>query len=539
MARRPRTRSWPSRVPSGPHFLLHELMHEARRKGAPVPYSANTPYLNTIPPDREAPHPGDRAIEHRIRSYIRWNALAIVLRANKESSELGGHIASFQSSALLYDTGFMHFWHAPTEGHGGDLVYVQGHCSPGIYARSFIEGRLSEERLLKFRQEVDGKGLSSYPHPWLMPDYWQFPTVSMGLGPADGDLPGALPQVPARPRPRRHRQPQGLGVPRRRRVRRAREPGRDLAGRARAARQPGLRHQLQPAAPRRPGARQRQDHPGAGGDLPRRRLERDQGPVGLGLGQADRRRHHRHPAQAHGGGGRRRVPGLQVEERRLRPRALLRQVPRARSHGRRLVRRRDLGPGPRRARPVQGLRRLPRRPAPQGPAHRHPRQDRQGLRHGRGRRGAEHHPSAEEDGRDPPARLRRALRPAADRRADRTTIPFLRFEEGSPGARVPARPAQGAGRLPAVAAAEVGRARGAAAVGVRGPARADRATARSRPRWRSCGSSTRSCATRRSASTWCRSCPTNRAPSAWRACSASSASSARWASSTGRRTPTS
>ena len=113
------------------HYLLGELMHEARRKGAPVPYSANTPYLNTIPPDREAPHPGDRAIEHRIRSYIRWNALAIVLRANKESSELGGHIASFQSSALLYDTGFMHFWHAPTESHGGDLIYVQGHSSPG------------------------------------------------------------------------------------------------------------------------------------------------------------------------------------------------------------------------------------------------------------------------------------------------------------------------------------------------------------------------------------------------------------------------
>ena len=164
-------------------FLLGELMGEARRQGAPVPYSANTPYLNTIPPDKEPPHPGDRALEHKIRSYIRWNALAIVLRANKESSELGGHIASFQSSALLYDTGFMHFWHAPTAEHGGDLIYVQGHCSPGIYARSFLEGRMSEAQLLRFRQEVDGGGLSSYPHPWLMPDYWQFPTVSMGLGP--------------------------------------------------------------------------------------------------------------------------------------------------------------------------------------------------------------------------------------------------------------------------------------------------------------------------------------------------------------------
>ena len=165
------------------HFLMGRVLDQARTRGAAMPYLATTPYLNTIPPDREAPHPGDRAIEHRIRSYIRWNALAIVLRANKESSELGGHIASFQSSALLYDTGFMHFWHSPTESHGGDLIYVQGHCSPGIYARSFIEGRLSEARLLKFRQEVDGEGLSSYPHPWLMPDYWQFPTVSMGLGP--------------------------------------------------------------------------------------------------------------------------------------------------------------------------------------------------------------------------------------------------------------------------------------------------------------------------------------------------------------------
>src|SRR3954470_21308218 len=164
-------------------FLLDELLDRGRRRGTPVPYSAATPYLNTIPPDREAQHPGDRAIEHRIRSYIRWNALAIVLRANKESSELGGHIASFQSAATLYDTGFQHFWNAQTDKHGGDLVYIQGHSSPGIYARAFLEGRLSEEQLLNFREEVDGHGLSSYPHPWLMPDFWQFPTVSMGLGP--------------------------------------------------------------------------------------------------------------------------------------------------------------------------------------------------------------------------------------------------------------------------------------------------------------------------------------------------------------------
>lgn len=164
-------------------FLLEQVLEAAARRGAPIPHAVTTPYVNTIPVEQEPKHPGDRAIEHKIRSTIRWNALAIVLRANKESSELGGHIASFQSAATLYDTGFMHFWHAPTERHGGDLVYVQGHSSPGIYARSFLEGRFSEAQLLKFRQEVDGDGLSSYPHPWLMPDYWQFPTVSMGLGP--------------------------------------------------------------------------------------------------------------------------------------------------------------------------------------------------------------------------------------------------------------------------------------------------------------------------------------------------------------------
>jgi pyruvate dehydrogenase E1 component len=169
--------------PERVHFLLSEIVTEARRQGAPVPYSANTPYLNTIPPQQEERHLGDRATEHRIRSLIRWNAVATVLRANKVSSELGGHIASFQSAATLYDVGFQHFWHAPSAGHGGDLVYIQGHSSPGIYARAFLEGRITEEQLVNFRQEVDGKGLSSYPHPWLMPSFWQFPTVSMGLGP--------------------------------------------------------------------------------------------------------------------------------------------------------------------------------------------------------------------------------------------------------------------------------------------------------------------------------------------------------------------
>jgi pyruvate dehydrogenase E1 component len=164
-------------------YLVEDLVTQARRQGAPVAYSANTPYLNTIPPALEPPHPGDGRIEHAIRSLVRWNALATVLRANKDSSELGGHIASFQSAATLYDTGFMHFWHAADATHGGDLIYMQGHSAPGFYARAYLEGRLTEDQMLNFRQEVDGKGLSSYPHPWLMPDFWQFPTVSMGLGP--------------------------------------------------------------------------------------------------------------------------------------------------------------------------------------------------------------------------------------------------------------------------------------------------------------------------------------------------------------------
>jgi len=165
------------------NYLVNRLVDEARREGIYVPRSLTTAYKNTISPEQEERSTGDRAIEHRLRSIIRWNALAIILRANKESSELGGHIASFQSAATLYDIGFGHFWHAPTESHGGDLLFIQGHSSPGIYARAFLEGRLTEDQLLGYRRETGGKGLSSYPHPWLMPDFWQFPTVSMGLGP--------------------------------------------------------------------------------------------------------------------------------------------------------------------------------------------------------------------------------------------------------------------------------------------------------------------------------------------------------------------
>jgi pyruvate dehydrogenase E1 component len=163
-------------------FLIDEQISHARVNGVVQPFHAETPYINTIPVEKQAKLPGDQEIEHRIRSYTRWNAMALVLKANKDTN-VGGHISSFQSAATLYDVGFNHFWHAPSDKHGGDLVFVQGHVATGVYARAYMLGRLTEEHLLNFRQEVDGKGISSYPHPWLMPDFWQFPTVSMGLGP--------------------------------------------------------------------------------------------------------------------------------------------------------------------------------------------------------------------------------------------------------------------------------------------------------------------------------------------------------------------
>ncbi|RKR26327.1 pyruvate dehydrogenase E1 component [Acidovorax sp. 93] len=169
------------------HYLLEQLLEHARQNSVDLPFSANTGYVNTIEPSQEARSPGNLEIEQRLRAYMRWNAMAMVVKANRhhppEGGDLGGHIGSFASLASMFGAGFNHFWHAESENHGGDLLYIQGHVSPGIYARAYLEGRLSEEQLLNFRQEVDGKGLSSYPHPKLMPEFWQFPTVSMGLGP--------------------------------------------------------------------------------------------------------------------------------------------------------------------------------------------------------------------------------------------------------------------------------------------------------------------------------------------------------------------
>ncbi|HHA19137.1 MAG TPA: pyruvate dehydrogenase (acetyl-transferring), homodimeric type, partial [Methylophaga sp.] len=165
------------------HHILEKLIDMARRSGVNLPYSSNTAYVNTIPVDQQQRITGDQDIEHKIRSYIRWNAMAMVTKANLKPGAVGGHIASFASSATMYDVGFNHFFKGDNHGNGADLVFFQGHIAPGIYARSFLEGRLTEEQLNNFRFESSGNGLSSYPHPWLMPDYWQFPTVSMGLGP--------------------------------------------------------------------------------------------------------------------------------------------------------------------------------------------------------------------------------------------------------------------------------------------------------------------------------------------------------------------
>ena len=164
-------------------YILRQLADQSVLSGAGSPYSANTPYLNTIPPELEVRSKGNQELESKIRSIIRWNAVVMVMRANKDDSDLGGHIASYASSATLYDVGFNHFWHAPSKDHDGDLVFIQGHSAPGIYARAFLEGRLTKEQLDNFRSESEGKGVSSYPHPWLMSEFWQFPTVSMGLGP--------------------------------------------------------------------------------------------------------------------------------------------------------------------------------------------------------------------------------------------------------------------------------------------------------------------------------------------------------------------
>ena len=453
------------------HYLLERIIDFTRRSGAYLPFKPNTAYVNTISTGQELEYPGDRALERRIEAYLRWNAMAMVVHANRQSSEFGGHMASYASAATLYEVGFNHFWRAPSEQHPGDMVFIQGHSAPGIYARAYLEGRLtrgpaeplprgSGRRPVVVSASVADAGLLAVPDG------------VDGPRPDDGDLPGALRALPRTPRHRAGERSQGLGFPRRRRDGRAGIARRDHDAGAREARQPRVRHQLQPAAARRPGARQRQDHPGTRSRLPRRGLERHQGGVGFALGSAAAAGHQGAAAPADDGMRRRRVPELQGQGRRVHAREFLRQVSGAEGNGRQPVRRGHLAPEPRRPRRAQGLQRLPGGHQAHGPADGHPRQDGEGLRHRpHRRRSAEHHAPAEEARRRCAARIPRPLQhPGVGRRTSRS-LPYFRPAENSEETQVPAGAAQGARRLPAAAQRPRAAAQDAGARGVRAAAR--------------------------------------------------------------------
>ena len=342
----------------------------------------------------------------------------MVLRANKNEPGIGGHISTFASAATLYEVGFNHFFRSGSAGDR-DVVYYQGHAAPGIYSRAFLEGRLTEKQLDNFRRELaPGGGLSSYPHPWLMPDFWEYPDGVDGARPHHGDLPGAVHPLPGRPRAEEAVELESVGVSRRRRNRRARIARRHHAARAREARQPHLRRQLQPAAARRPGARQRADHSGARGGVPRRGLECHQGAVGQGLGSAARERQGRPARQTDGRGRRRRVSEVHRRIGRVPPQAFLGQVPAAARDGQAPLRRRPEEADARRARSGEGLQRLQgggrAQGAADGPADSH--HQRIWTRR-RGRR-QEHHPPAEEADRRRAARRSRAFQHSGSRRKD-------------------------------------------------------------------------------------------------------------------------
>ena len=265
-------------------FLVSTLLERARELQVGSPATVSTPYVNTIPPEEEPFFPGDEDIERRIRAFIRWNAAVMVVKANKHADGIGGHLATFASSAALYEVGFNHFFRGKDDGLAGDHIYFQGHAAPGIYARAFLEGRLTEEQLDHFRREVGGHGLSSYPHPRLMPEFWEYPTVSMGLGPLCSIYHARFNKYLLNRKIDDTSRVAGVVLHRRRRVRRAGDARVDLPRRSRGARQPHVGRQLQPPAPRRSRAGQRQDHPGARGGLPRRRVERHQGGLGWQVG---------------------------------------------------------------------------------------------------------------------------------------------------------------------------------------------------------------------------------------------------------------
>ena len=519
--------------------LLERVVQHARSAGAYDGSVAPSAYVNSIPVDRQDAYPGDLELEHRIRAIIRWNAMATVLRANAESSELGGHIASYQSAATLYEVGFHHFWHAASDDHGGDLIYMQGHSSPGIYARAYLEGRLSEEDLLGFRQEVSRDGLSSYPHPWLMPDFWQFPTVSMGLGP-----------IMAIYQARFMKYLKGRGL-------------QDTTGRkVWAFLGDGETDEPESLGAISLAGRERLDNLIF---VVNCNLQRLDGPV-RGNGKIIQELE----TVFRGAGwnvlkviwGSKWDPLLAADGdgllRRRMDEAVDGEYQAFKSRDGAFVREKFFGAYPELLERVSdmsddeiwALNRGGHDPVKvhaayaeamrsDGPPDRDPRQDDQGLRDGGGRRGPEHHPPAEEDDRRVAADVPRPLRARADRRADRQEVLLParpRTRRSSPtcasaGRRSAAGSPPGAPRRPTRCRCRRWRSSR--------PSSAVRASARSRRRWPSCACSTRSCATSSSAPTSSRSCPTSRARSAWRGCSASSGSSPRSASSTAPRTPSS
>ena len=440
-------------------YVMLRLLERAREKQVGVPALRSTDYINTIPPEREPWFPGDEEMERQVRRLIRWNAAVMVSSANRKGLEVGGHIASYASAASLYEVGYNHFFRGKDHPGGGDQLYIQGHAAPGIYARAYLMKRLTAEQLGRFRQEVQhgpGQGLSSYPHPAPDAGLLGVPDGLHGPRRPQRDLPGTVQPLPPQPRHQGHQQPARLGVPRRRRDGRARVARCHSRGRARRARQPHVRDQLQLAAARRPGDGQRQDHAGARGQLPRRRLERHQGRLGPRVGRParqGRRRRARQPDEPH---PRRPVPDLLRRERRLHPRALLRRRQQTAQDGRAPQRRGDRATAPWRPRLPQGVRRVPGRRQPRRPADGDPRPHGEGLDH-RGARGQERHPPDEEAQRRQPQGVPRPPRAAGHRQGDRRRLRRRRLRAVLPPGR-----GQRRARLPARAPARAGRPRAAA-----------------------------------------------------------------------------
>ena len=492
------TREWLESIDSvlkthGPeraHYLLERLIDYTRRSGAYLPFKPNTAYVNSIPaapragvsrqPRARAAHRGVHPLERARDGARGQQGLLGVRRPPRELRLLGDALRGRLQSLLA---------RAERRASGRHGLH------PGTFLARHLRARLPRgaphrgaAAALPPGSEPPGRGAVLLPASVADAGLLAVSDGVHGPGSHDGDLPGALHALPRAPRTGEALRPEGLGVPRRRRDGRAGVDGRAHHAGARGPRQPHLRHQLQPAAPRRAGARQRQDHPGARGGVPRRRLERHQGAVGLALGSAAGARPQGAPASRDGGERRRRVPELQGQGRRVHARALLRQVPRAQGDGRQHVRRGDLAAEPRRPRPAQGVRGLRRGHGAQGAADRDPRQDRQGLRPRQGRRGPDDRPPAEEARRGGPAHLPRPLQHPGGGRGHRQAA-VQAPGGGHRGDALPQGQARRARRLPAEPAAHRARARHTAARGLRGRSSRARASARSRRRWRSCACS--------------------------------------------------